>query len=180
MRLRTKLVLTATGLTFGIVLVLSVLFLGALLRQRIEQTSAANDVLAREVLLATEQALRTGLAANPPPANVPSDQADEALYAAVTDALRNSDDLSSTMDGILRYSPTVEDVSITDPHGFTMMSTDPDALNQRAPYRDSFDRLRDGNVFFQMRGIFGKPKVLDIAVPLDRVMLFADGARLIS
>jgi signal transduction histidine kinase len=168
MRLRTKLVLTATGLTFGIVLVLSVLFLGALLRQRIEQTSAANDVLAREVLLATEQALRTGLAANPPPANVPSDQADEALYAAVTDALRNSDDLSSTMDGILRYSPTVEDVSITDPHGFTMLSTDPDALNQRAPYRDSFDRLRDGNVFFQMREIFGKPKVLDIAVPLDR------------
>ena len=47
MRLRTKLVLTATGLTFGIVLVLSVLFLGALLRQRIEQTALANGVLAR-------------------------------------------------------------------------------------------------------------------------------------
>ena len=61
MRLRTKLVLTATGLTFAIVLVLSVLFLGQLLRQRIEQTSAANDVLAREVRLATEQAVETGL-----------------------------------------------------------------------------------------------------------------------
>jgi signal transduction histidine kinase len=168
MRLRTKLVLTATGLTFGIVLVLSVLFLGALLRQRIEQTALANGVLAREVRLATEQALRTGLAAHPPPANVPPDQADEALSAAVMDALRDSVDLSSTMDGILRYSPTVEDVSITDPHGFTMLSTDPDALNQRAPYRDSFDRLRDGGVFYQMREVFGKPKVLDISAPLDR------------
>ena len=39
MRLQTKLVLTATGLTFAIVLVLSLLFLGELLRQRIEQTS---------------------------------------------------------------------------------------------------------------------------------------------
>lgn len=168
MRLRTKLVLTATGLTFGIVLVLSVLFLGALLRQRVKQTSEANDVLARQVLLATERAVKSGLMAHPPPANLPPDQADDALHAAVLDALRSNDDLLSAMDGIVRYSPTVEDVSITDAHGFTMLSTDPDALNQRAPYRDSFSRLRDGNVFFQMREVFGKPKVLDIAVPLDR------------
>jgi signal transduction histidine kinase len=168
MRLRTKLVLTATGLTFGIVLVLSVLFLGELLRQRIEQTSAANNVLAREILLATEQAVKAGLSAHPPPAEVPPDQADEAFHAAVLDALRSNDDLLSAMDGILRYSPTVEDVSITDAHGFTMLSTDPDALNQRAPYRDSFDRLRDRNIFYQLREVFGKPKVLDISVPLDR------------
>jgi signal transduction histidine kinase len=168
MRLRTKLVLTATGLTFGIVLVLSILFLGELLRQRIEQTSAANDVLAREVRLATEQAVKAGLSAHPPPANLPPDQAEDALHEAVLDALRSNDDLLSEMDGILRYSPTVEDVSITDPHGFTMLSTDPDALNQRASYRDSFDRLRDGNIFYQMREVFGKPKVLDISEPLDR------------
>ena len=168
MRLRTKLVLTATGLTFGIVLVLSVLFLGQLLRQRIEQTAAANNVLAREIRLATEQAVKDGLSAHPPPANLPPDQADDALHAAVLDALRSNDDLLSAMDGIVRYSPTVEDVSVTDPHGFTMLSTDPDALNQRAPYRDSFDRLRGGNVFYQLREVFGKPRVLDISAPLDR------------
>ena len=44
MRLKTKLVLSATGLTFAIVLVLSALFLSELLRQRIEQTASANDV----------------------------------------------------------------------------------------------------------------------------------------
>ena len=42
-------------------LVLSLLFLGELLRQRIEQTAAANDVLAHEVLLMTRQAVETGL-----------------------------------------------------------------------------------------------------------------------
>jgi signal transduction histidine kinase len=168
MRLRTKLVLTATGLTFGIVLILSALFLGALLRQRIEQTSAANDVLAREVRLATADAVKAGLSAHPPPANLPHDQAEDALHSAVLDALRSNGDLLSAMNGIVRYSPTVEDVSITDAHGFTMLSTDPDALNQRAPYRDSFDRLRDGNVIHQMREVFGKPKVLDISAPLDR------------
>ena len=88
MRLRTKLVLTATGLTFGIVLVLSFVFLGELLRQRIEQTSAANDVLAREVLLATraggrDRPPRPSAAGTSPAAT----RADEALHAAVLDAL---------------------------------------------------------------------------------------------
>jgi signal transduction histidine kinase len=168
MRLRPKLVLTATGLTFAIVLVLSVAFLGELLRQRIEQTTAANDVLAREVRLATEQAVRTGLSAHPPPADLPPGQYDTALHAAVMDALQNNADLLSVMDGILRYSPTVEDVSVTDAHGLTLTSTDPDAVNQRAPDRTSFKRVRDGNVFYQMIEVFGTPRVLDIAVPLDR------------
>ena len=58
MRLKTKLVVSATGLTFAIVLLLSILFVGELMRQRIEQTAAANDVLAHEVLLMTRQRWR--------------------------------------------------------------------------------------------------------------------------
>jgi signal transduction histidine kinase len=172
MRLRTKLVLTATGLTFAIVLVLSVSFLGELLRQRVEQTAAANDVQAHLVLLATRQAVETGLRAHPPPtAPAPGSadfDSDSALHAAVVDALRDDGDLMVAMNGIVRYSPTVEDVSVTDAHGFTIVSTDPDAVNQRAAYRDSFDRVRDGSLLYQMREVFGKPRVLDIAVPLDR------------
>ena len=170
MRLRTKLVLTASGLTFAIVLVLSAVFLAELLRQRVEQTSADNDVLAHEVLLATRQAFETGLRAHPPAPTLSPDaaDADAALHAAVIDALRSNDDLLNGMDGIVRYSPTVQDVSVTDADGFTIVSTDPDAVNQRAAYRDSFDRLRDGSVLHQMREVFGTPRVLDIAVPLDR------------
>jgi signal transduction histidine kinase len=163
MRLRTKLVLTATGVTFAIVLVLSVLFLGELLHQRVEQTNAANEVLAHEVLLMTQDAVVTGLKAHPP-----ADLSDDALHAAVLDALRSSDALLSMMNGIVRYSPTVEDVSVTDAHGFTMLSTDPDALNQRASWRMSFARVRDGSVYFQMRQVFGAPRVLDVAAPLER------------
>ncbi len=65
MRLKTKLVLAATSVTFGIVLLLALLFLGELLRQRIAQTAASNDVLANEVRLATRQALETGLPQHP-------------------------------------------------------------------------------------------------------------------
>ena len=97
MRLRTKLVLTATGLTFAIVLVLSTLFLGELLHQRVQQTAASNDVQARQVLLATRQAVETGLRAHPPPADTPADRAEDALHAAVTDALLSSDAMVDVM-----------------------------------------------------------------------------------
>jgi signal transduction histidine kinase len=170
MRLRTKLVLTATGLTFSIVLVLSAAFLSELLRQRINQTAAANDVLAHEVLLETRQAVETGLRAHPPQASSTPDSSDSesALHGAVLEALRSNDALQSTMDGIVRYSPTVEDVSVTDAQGLTIVSTDPDAVNQRAAYRDSFSRVIAAGLFEQVRDVFGKPRILDIAVPLDR------------
>ena len=67
-------------------LVLSLLFLGELLRQRMEQTATANDVLAHQVLLVTRQAVETGLRANA--AGGP--ESDEALHAAVMDALRST------------------------------------------------------------------------------------------
>lgn len=163
MRLKTKLVLSATGLTFAFVLVLSSMFVGELLRQRIEQTTAANDVLAHQVLLMTRQAVETGLRANPP-----ADRSDEALHAAVTDALRSHQPLADVMNAVVRYSPTVQDVSVTDAHGLTLVSTDPDTLNQQAGYRMSLESMRDGSIAFQMKQVFGKPRVMEITQLLER------------
>lgn len=163
MRLKTKLVLTATGVTCAIVLALSSVFLGELLKQRVENTSSNNEERAHEVALGVRQALEKGLKEKPPP-----DLSDAALHAAVVDALRSSDALAGEMNAIVRYSPTVQDVSVTDAAGVTLMSTDPDAENQRAPQRESFSQVRDGNIFYQVRQVFGRPRVLDIAVPLDR------------
>ena len=101
-------------------LVLSALFVSELMRQRIEQTAAANDVLAHEVWLETRKAVETGLRANPP-----VDRSDEALHVAVVDALRSQPALSDVMNTIVRYSPEVQDVSVTDAHGMTLVSTDP-------------------------------------------------------
>jgi signal transduction histidine kinase len=163
MRLKTKLVLSATGLTFAIVVVLSSIFVGELLRQRVDQAAADNDVLAHEVLLITRQAVETGLRTNPP-----VDKSDEALHAAVTDALRSYQPLADVMNAIIRYSPTVQDVSVTDAHGLTLVSTDPDALNQQISYRVSLLGMRDGSVAYQMRQMFGRPRELDVTQSLDR------------
>jgi signal transduction histidine kinase len=163
MRLKTKLVVSATGLTFAIVLILSALFVSELMRQRIEQTVAANDMLAHQVYLMTRQAVESGLRANPP-----TNRSDEALHAAVTDALRSDQPLTDVMNTIVRYSPTVQDVSVTDAHGMTLVSTDPDALDQPAIFRFSLASVQSGSVAHQMRVVFGKARVLDIAQSLDR------------
>jgi signal transduction histidine kinase len=163
MRLKTKLVLAATGMTLAIVLILSVLFLSELLRQRIAQTASSNDVEAREVLTMTRQAIEVELPAHPP-----VDHSDEALHAAVLDALRSHQPLSDVMNSIVRYSPAVQDVSVTDAHGYTLTSTDPAALGQLAAERMSFDRVRDGSVAYQLQEMFGPARLLDVSAPLDR------------
>jgi signal transduction histidine kinase len=163
MRLKTKLVLSITALMFAIVLMLSSLYVGELLRQRIEQTAATNDVLAHELLLMTQHAVEIGLRARPP-----VDKTDEALRVAVVDALRSQPALEDVMKAIVRYSPTVQDVSVTDAYGMTVLSTDPDELNQRAPFRTSLSAVQNGGLFFQTRQVFGRPRVLDISQPLQR------------
>ena len=71
--------------------------------------------------------------AHPPDPDTSDPQ--EALHAAVADALRGDADLTSTMNAILRSSLDVQDVSITDTSGVILVSTNPDDINQRAPTR---------------------------------------------
>jgi len=163
MRLKTKLVLWLTALMFAIVLLLSSLFVGELLRQRIEQTAATNDVLAHEVLLMTRSAVETGLRAHPP-----AEMTDRALHDAVRDALRSQDALMDVMNAIVRYSPTVQDVSVTDAFGMTLISTDPDAVDKSFPFRTSLSRVETGGTILQTREVFGPPRVLDISQTLQR------------
>ena len=163
MRLKTKLVVAATGLTFVIVLVLSALFLMELLRQRIAQTASSNEVMTRQVLMMTRQAIEDGLSRNPP-----ADTSDASVEIAVDDALRGYDALSDTMNGFVRYSPAVQDVSVTDAHGRVLVSTDPEARETQVASRPSFDTVRGKNVVFQLRQLFGMPRVLDVSSPLVR------------
>jgi signal transduction histidine kinase len=163
MRLKTKLVLAATGVTLVVVLVLAGFFLAELLRQRIEQAVAANDVLANQVRSATREALESGLPQMPP-----GDNSEAAFYAAVARVLRDDDGLRALMNSIVRYSLTVQDVSITDAQGLTLASTDPDALGQPAPFRTGLRQVSQGSFSYLWQRVFGAPRVLDVVAPLDR------------
>ncbi|MEG9437218.1 PAS domain-containing protein [Edaphobacter sp. HDX4] len=163
MRLKTKLVVSATGLTFALVAVLSILFVGELLRQRIEQTAAANSVLASEVTLMTRQAVETGLRANPP-----IDLSEKALRSAVSDALKSYRPLADVMTSIIRYSPTVQDVSVADDRGIIIVSTDPDEVGNPVAHRNSLESVQNGSIAYQRRQVFGSAQVFDSVQPLER------------
>jgi signal transduction histidine kinase len=163
MRLKTKLVVAATCLTFAIVVVLSLLFLAELLRQRVAQTAASNEVVARQLLMMTRQAVEVGLRADPP-----ADRSDAAFHAAVADALTSYQPLLDTMDGVVRYSPAVQDVSVVDAQGMTLASTDPTIDGKAATNRMSFNQLENATVVNQARQVFGKPRVLEVSLPLAR------------
>ena len=139
------------------------MFLGELLRQRIEQTASGNDVLAHEVVLLTRQAVEGGLRQHPPVGRTPA-----ALATAVTEALQGSDSLADVMQAVVRYSPTVEDVSVTDVAGRVVVSTDPDAVGQQLQRRIDLLSIRDENVLRQTRQVLGAPRVLDVRAPLER------------
>ncbi len=163
MRLKTKLVLAATGVTLAIVVVLSVVFLGELLRQRIVQTAQSTDVMARQVRMMTQQAVQVELRTQPP-----ADTSQEALHAAVTSALRSHPPLIDIMQSFVMYSSSVQDVSVTDAYGMTLITTDPEELNRSAPVRITFDRLQQASVGYQVYAVLGKAMVLDVTAPLDR------------
>lgn len=164
MTLRTKLILAATGLTFAVVLAVSGMFLAELLRDRIAQTAAANGSLASEVVSAARGAIEAGVKAHPPVGSGP-----DAIRDAVADALRNSDGLREQMNATVRYSPTVQDVLITDAHGMVLLSTDATEVDQPAPERTRFDDLLQKSIVAQARTLlFGRPEVLDVARSLDR------------
>ena len=163
MRLKTKLVTAATGVTFAIVVGLSLLFLGELLRQRVAQTAASTDVMTRQVLMMARQAVEVGLTIHPP-----KDASVEALNAAVADSLRGYAPLRDTMNSFVLYSPAVQDVSVTDPHGLVLTTTDPQMWNQPITTRMGFIRLRNAGPTFQAREVFGPARVLDNELTLDR------------
>src|SRR5258708_21082999 len=121
-----------------------------------------NDTLAHQVYVMTRRAVETGLRASRP-----VDRSDEALRKAVTDVLRRDQPLTDVMNTIVRYSETVQDVSVTDAHGVTLVSTDPDAVNQPATFRFGLKSLQGGGMERQIRGVFGKPPVLETSQALD-------------
>jgi signal transduction histidine kinase len=161
MRLKTKLVLAITGLVFLVVCTLSWIYVNELLRQRMSQALAANDIVAHQILFATRRALQTnihGMQVNP------SDH--KAVRAAVARALRTDPALSALMDSAIRYSPTVFDVAIADSEGRALLSTDPASNDTLLPHRNEYAELQTGGLLRLLEVVFGPPHVYNVTLPV--------------
>jgi signal transduction histidine kinase len=163
MRLKTKLVLAITGLVFLVASVLSVLYLTELLRQQIAQSFQNTDLVAHQVLFATRHAIETGM--TNPPVNA-SDPA--ALRVAVATTLRRDEGLTSLMNSVIRYSPTIFDIAVADTDGRVLISSDLGVTDRILPPRPLYSDLREGSVVRLLFMVFGPPRVYDVVLPLIR------------
>src|SRR5271170_3636391 len=163
MRLKTKLVLAITGLVFLLVTVLSAFYLSQLLQQQVEQAYSSNDILAHQILFATRNALDAGVRNHPVD---PKDPA--ALRETVAASLREDQGLAALLNSVIRYSPTVFDISIADWNGRTLLSTDLGQQDQFVPPRPDFAEMRDRNMLHLIRAVFGKPRVYNVTRPMER------------
>jgi PAS domain S-box-containing protein len=164
MRLRAKLVGVVTGLVFLLVLAISVLYLSRSLRQYVDQSYAATDIIAHQLLFATRQAVQQGVLDGTIVPTLPEPE----LQSQVADALRSNPALSALMDSVIAYSPTIYDINIADSQGRVLVGTDPALVGHTLPNRPSYERLRERSIIKLQQILFGKAKVYDLPLSLDR------------
>lgn len=163
MRLKTKLVAAITGLVFLVASILSMLYLRELLRDRITQSYQATDMVAHQVLFSTRRSLETGMAGVAIDADNPA-----MLRAAVADTLHRDLGLSALLNSIIRYSPTVYDISVADTSGRALITTDPAAEDSLLPQRPDYATLRHGGLVQLLGVVLGPPRVYNLTLPIDR------------
>jgi signal transduction histidine kinase len=163
MRLRYKLIAATLLFTFALTVVLSLVFLTEILRERIAQTDSANSVLVHQMLSATRTALVNGLHDHPPTA-----PGEEAFQIAVKNALQNDDALNETLNGFVRYSPSIQDAYLTDASGHVLVSSDPALLNAPQPHRRDFSIVTNASLLEKRALLFGDPETLDMSLPMER------------
>jgi signal transduction histidine kinase len=163
MRLKTKLVLSITGLVFLIAGLISFVYVGQLLRVAVQQSYDTNHTEAEQIRLVLQNALEKGLR---------DQKVDPNNYLQLrfleAQAVRSDASLHDAIDSAVRYSPTIYDVNIGDANSTVLLSTAAGGEDLPLPGRPRYDELLNDDPTQLLVEVFGSPKVFDIVVPLDR------------
>jgi signal transduction histidine kinase len=163
MSLKTKLVLAITTLVFLISGMLSLVYVSQLLHSAVQQSYDANQMVAKEIRLALQNALESGLKDQTVDPNNPAQ-----LRNLEAEAVRNNEALQVVIDSVNRYSLTIYDINIGDRQSSTLLSTNPDNEDKPMPVRPNYSELLGTNPIRLMTTVYGPPKVFDVVAPLER------------
>jgi PAS domain S-box-containing protein len=164
MRLKTKLVVTISGLVFLLVSAISWLYLSRSLQQNVDQNYSSTDIIAHQVLFATREAIEAGVRNK----TIDPTASPLVIRAEMADALRADAAISALMDSVISYSPTVFDITVTDSANQTLVSTDPTLAHGPLPYRPRYATLRFRSPLKIVEVVTGRPRVYDVPLELQR------------
>jgi PAS domain S-box-containing protein len=156
LRLRTKLTLVMTSLVFLVVAVLSVVFLGQLLQQVLQETDKNAKDLAHYVFLQVQNALTD--AANE--GIRPSSTSPEDIHDYVRHALEINEGLQAQLAAAIS-SPLIYEVSITDDDGLVLISSDKILPGQFLPRRTPLSQLVQRGLFHQIKVLRGASRLYE-------------------
>jgi PAS domain S-box-containing protein len=162
LRLRTKLTLVMTSLVFLVVAVLSVVFLGQLLQQVLQETDKNVKDLAHYVFLQTQNALTD--AANQgirPYSNAPED-----VHDYVRHALEINEGLQAQLAAAIS-SPLIYEVSITDHQGLVLISSDRSLPGQTLAKRTPLSQLVQRGLLHQIKVLRGASRLYEYDYPFN-------------
>lgn len=163
MSLKTKLVMAITALVILISGLLSLVYVSQLLNASIQQSYDTSRMVANQVRLSLQNALETGLKDRKVDPDHP-----EQLRDLSAEAIRSSEALKAVIESVNRYSLTVYDINIADNTSRTLISTVPENVDKPVPLRPNYEQLLNANPIKLMREVFGKPRVFDVTVPIER------------
>jgi len=156
LRLRTKLTLVMTSLVFLVVAVLSVVFLGQLLQQVLQETDKNAKDLAHYVFLQVQNALTD--AANE--GIRPSSTSPEDIHDYVRHALEINEGLQAQLAAAIS-SPLIYEVSITDDDGLVLISSDKILPGQFLPRRTPLSQLVQRGLLHQIKVLRGASRLYE-------------------
>src|SRR5208337_4083241 len=162
MHLKTKLVVAISALVFLIAGLVSLLYVHQLAKMVVRETYDTHRAVARQVLLALQNALESGLRDRTVDPNNPDE-----LRELVAETVRSDTQLQAVLDSVNRNYFTVYDVNIGDSQGMTLLSTEHDNEGKPLPVRPNYAQLLKANPLRVVAESFRNPTVYDGVAPLE-------------
>ncbi len=161
LRLRTKLTLVMTGLVFLVVVVLSGVYFARLTGQVIQETYNRANELTQQVFAQARRALadakQSGMQAA---SDTPEDRRDY-----VRQSFERNEGLGEELQAPLGANAWMYDVMIVDKYGMVLASSDPQMPGKTVTPRPLFAQLERGNIFKQMKALYGPQPVYEVRYP---------------
>ena len=161
--LKTKFTLATSLLVWGVVTVVSALYLGRLTQQVLRQGDDRARFVAQQIFLACQNALAEAAERG----ESPRSSKPEDIRQYVSRTLDNNSTLNSLIESAVGYSPTIYEITISDSNGIVLVSSDASLRGQKVPVRPSIDSLVRYNFVQQLRTLYGPPQTYEFSLPFN-------------
>ncbi len=162
-RLKTKLVLSISGMVVALVGIFSYFYVSRMVRQRIFEAYDSADFIAKEIQESARRASRVDVGSS-----MVNEKDPRQIQEVLEEALKADVGLNTLLQSVIGFSPTVSDAAIADVNGRAIVHTDPSAIGTQLEQRKDFQEIRNGGFIDQLKVVFGVPRVYNLYLPIQR------------